>query len=60
MNNKLLVGGIFCALEKAFVLIMVSCYLNWNFMESLVRILHFINLIWITAIVEQQYIMTVI
>jgi hypothetical protein len=28
MNNKLLVGGIFCALEKAFVLIMVSCYLN--------------------------------
>jgi hypothetical protein len=42
------------------VLIMVSYYLNWIFMESMARILHFINLIWITGILEQQYIMTVI
>jgi len=29
-------------------------------MESKARILHFKNLIWITGILEQQYIMTVI
>jgi len=28
-------------------------------MESVARTLHCINLIWITGIVEQQYIMTV-
>jgi len=60
MNKKLLVGGIFCDLEKALiVLIMISYYLNWNIMESVARILQFIILIWITDILEQQYIMTV-
>jgi len=29
-------------------------------MESVARIMHFINLIWITGVVEQQYAMTVI
>jgi len=61
MNNKLLVGGIFCDLKEYLILlVMVSCYLNWNFLESVARILYFINYIWITGILEQQCIMTVI
>jgi len=60
MNNKLLVGGIFCVLEKAFVFITIFYCLNSNFMESVARILYFIIIIWITDILEQQYIMTVI
>ena len=58
MNNKLLVGGIFCDLEKAFVLSMISSYLHLNSMESVTRIFNCINLMWVTDIVEQQYIMT--
>jgi hypothetical protein len=58
MSNTLLVQGIFCDLDKAFVLIMISYYLKWNFMELVPRILYYINLILITDIIEQQYIMT--
>jgi hypothetical protein len=33
-NNGKLIGGIFCDLKKAFVvLIMIYYYPNWNFME---------------------------
>jgi len=39
---------------------LVSYYLNCIFMESVARIVHFISLIWITGILEQQCIMTVI
>jgi hypothetical protein len=60
LNNELLVGGVFCDLEEVFVLIMVSFYLNWIFLESVERIMHFINFIWMTGILELQYIVTVI
>jgi hypothetical protein len=35
MNNRLIVGGIFCDLKKSVstVLIMIYCYLNYKFME---------------------------
>jgi hypothetical protein len=34
LNNKILVGGIFCDLMKAFDWsIMIFYYQNWNFME---------------------------
>jgi hypothetical protein len=58
MKNKLLVGGIFCDLEKAFVLNMIFYYWNLNFMESVTRIFNCINLTWVTDIVEQRCIMT--
>jgi hypothetical protein len=49
MNNELLVGGIFCNPEKLFdSVVMVSYYLNSILMESVARIMHFINPIWMT------------
>ena len=57
MNKKLLGGQIFFDLEKAlFVSIVTFCYLNWT---SMTRIFNCISLIWVTDIVEQQYIVTV-
>ena len=59
MNNKLLVGGIFCDLEKAFDCVNhIFYYLNLNSVESVTRIFNCINLIWVRDIVEQRYIMT--
>ena len=43
-------------IKHLIVLIMISYYLKRNFMELVTKILHYINLIWITDIVEQQYI----
>ena len=59
MNNKLLVGGIVCDLEKKNWLCWYWYHIiYWNLTESVIRILHFIILIWITDIVEQQNTMT--
>jgi len=44
--------------KHLIVLTMLSYYLKQNFTESVARILHFRILIWITDILEQQYIMT--
>jgi hypothetical protein len=60
VNNELLVGGVFCDLVEVFVLIMVSYYLNWIFLESLERFMHFFSLIWMTGILELLYVVTVI
>ena len=60
-NNKLLAGRIFCDLEKAFDCVdhdILLCKLKFYRIKS--KDLHFNILIWITDILEQQYIMTVI
>ena len=57
MNNKLLVGGIFCDLEKAFDSVDHDIIF---FKLKFYGILQFIILIWITDMLEQQYIMSVI
>jgi len=57
VNNKQLLGGIFCDLEKEFDCVdhdILLSELKFN------GILHFIILIWITDMLEQQYIMTAI
>jgi hypothetical protein len=38
MNNELIVGGIFCDLEKSLIVLIILYYLNWNFMELVTRI----------------------
>jgi hypothetical protein len=57
MNNKQLVEGIFCDLEKEF-----DCVDHDILLSELkfYGVLHFIILIWITDILEQQCIMTAI
>ena len=52
MNNKLLVGGIFCDLEKAFDSVDHDIIF---FKFKFYGILQFIILIWITDMLEQQY-----
>ena len=41
LNNKLLVGGIFCDLEKnpLTVWIIIYFYQNWNFMELQIKLM---------------------
>ena len=57
MKNKLLVGGIFCDLEKAFDCVNQDILLStFKFYGIETRIFNCINLIWVTDIVEQQYI----
>jgi hypothetical protein len=59
MINKLLVGGIFCDLKKALDCVYHDILLSeLKFYGISAKIFNCINLIWITDIVEQQYIMT--
>jgi len=61
MNNKLLVGGISGDIEKAFDCVGNGILLSeLKILQSMARILHFICLVWITDILEQQYVMTAI
>jgi hypothetical protein len=59
MSNKLLVGGIFCDLEKAFDCVNHDILLSkLKFYGVSDKDLQSISLIWVKDIVEQQYIMT--
>jgi len=60
INNKLLVGEIFCDLEKTYDCVNHDILLTkLKFYGINDMILHYIILIWITDNVEQQHIMTV-
>jgi hypothetical protein len=46
VNNKLIVGGIFCDVEKAFDCINHNILLEKLKFNGMVGIMHFINCIW--------------
>ena len=61
LNNELLVGGVFCVLEEMFDCVEHGILLSeLNFSGIRGKDHALINLIWMTGILELQYIVTVI
>jgi hypothetical protein len=56
MNNKLIVGGIFCDVEKAFDCVNHNILLAKLKLNGIVGIMRFINHFWKIDTEEQHYI----